>query len=229
MENIYSNKEDDLDFEKYICFEKPELWLNEANNLFYSAEVLYEFESYRQQSMFGGKNQLDILFTKDLCERFAFNYRNQRMLWAYGFENVFKGIILMEIADGDRSISRVPTKRIKSHNLTYLAKQASIISENDDTFYLGILEKCSLWAGRYPLPVKSQHMYEKRAPMNSQAELFERSKKICEDYVNGKIKRTECESDVLHSSIGQFEIEYYKELKMKSITIFKNAIEKKKR
>lgn len=55
MKNIYSNKDDDFEFEKYICFEKPIVWINEAYHLFYSAQVLYEFETLKLDYIFEKK------------------------------------------------------------------------------------------------------------------------------------------------------------------------------
>lgn len=224
MNNIYSDKKDDFEFEKHICFSKPELWLNEAHNLFYSAKVLYEFQCIKKKELFDKEKKLGILFTKEITKRDYFNWRNQRMLWAYGFENIFKGIIIINTRNDAPESNQVPIDKIKSHNLTHLGKEAGVISNSCDTFYLGVLEKCSLWAGRYPLPVKASQMYTKRAPMESRQALIERNKRQWEAYTSGKIKRMECESDVLHSGIGTIEYEYYCNLKSISIRKFNDLM-----
>jgi hypothetical protein len=220
MDNIYSKKEDDFEFEKFICWEKPILWLNEAHNLFYSAEVLYEFESIKNKHIFTKNAKFEEMFKDTLTNRGAFNYRTQRMLWAYGFENIFKGISLLKIKTSNPEIRGVPIEKIKSHNLRHLAKEAGLFLDENDTFYLGLLEKCSLWAGRYPLPTKDKQMYKKRAAMKSSEELSERSFKIWDAYVKGEIPRIECESDIIHSGISPSEINYYSNLRERSIQLF---------
>lgn len=228
MDNIYSNKEDDFEFEIYICFEKPIIWTNEAYKLFYSAEVLYEFENLKDKELFDKpeNSKLKNLFSNDLVEKAYFNYRVQRMLWGYGFENIFKGIIILQEKIKNPNLKQVPFEKIKSHKLTALAEKAGLIKKDDDTFYLGVLEKCVIWAGRYPLPVNSEQMYQKRASMRSRQELFDRQKKMWDEYISGKRKRMECESDVIHGGIGDIEYEYHCNLKKQSIKLFKNLNKK---
>ncbi len=222
METIYSNKKDDYEFEKYICLEKPELWLNEANNLFYSAEILDEFENLKNQNIFDKKDGLISLFSENTAKRFFFNYRVQRMLWAYGFESIFKGLIIKDIKKSFNITNITPEimKEIQSHDLITLAKKAKIVLTEPEKFYLNILKICSVWAGRYPLPIKEDQMPIQRKSMQSRVDLFDRNKKMHKDLIDGKIKRLECEYDILHGSIGTQEINCYKRLRDKLIEFF---------
>lgn len=86
--------------------------------------------------------------------------------------------------------------------MVYLFKESGFILNSDQEFYIKIVQKCSIWMGRYPLPVKAKQMYEQRKPIKSRAELLERSKLRFKKLINGEIDRSECESDVIHSAIG---------------------------
>jgi hypothetical protein len=155
---------------------------------------------------------LNTLFSTDIADRIYWYYRIIRMLWGYGFENVLKGIIIKNLKVTKSDIGSVPIDKIKTHNLVYLFKEAGFILNSDQEFYIKIVQKCSIWMGRYPLPAKAEHMYEQRKPMNSSAELLERSKSRFEKFINGEIERIECESDVLHSAIGDKEFRLIQEL-----------------
>jgi len=134
------------------------------------------------------------------------------MLWGYGFENILKGIIVKNIKKNDPTIVRIPIGEIKTHNLLVLFKKAQLNLIEEQEFYIKIIEKCSVWMGRYPLPVKAEQMYEQRKLMNSREELIDRSKELHDKWLNGEIPRTFCESDILHGGIGVQEYEIVKSL-----------------
>ncbi len=219
--DIYENKEDTFSFEKYICYEKPELWRNEAYNLFSSAQVLLEFSNLKTSELFSGADNLSELFSFDIVKRGYWHYRIIRMLWGYGFENILKGIIVLNYKREHPDVKEVPINEIKSHNLAMLFKKAGFELEEEQTFYIGIAEKCSVWSGRYPLPVSSKQMYEKRKPMSSREELNKRSIELHDKFLEGEIPRTFCESDVLHNGIGFEENEVVKELIIMTLNRFK--------
>jgi hypothetical protein len=56
-------------------------------------------------------------------------------------------------------------------------------------------------------------MYEKRSAMASREALIERSMNLYEKYLKGEIKRTVCESDILHTAIGTKEYDVILKLK----------------
>lgn len=209
---IYENKEDTFSFEKYICLEKPELWRNEAHNLFSSAQVLFEFATQKEKEIFSDDKKLSSLFSKDISTKAYWHYRIIRMLWGYGFENILKGIILQKFKSDNPQIKEVPIDNIKSHDLNALFIKANIKLEEKELFYIEIIKKCSVWMGRYPMPTKSTEMYEKRESMSSSEELNKRSIDLHEKYIKGEIPRTFCESDVLHSGIGAEEHEIVSDL-----------------
>lgn len=219
------DKEKSFEFEKKICFDRLELWENEAQNLFYSAEVLYEFAKINFLHIFSKNNKFTELFPEYLTERCLFNYRIQRMLWGYGLECLLKALILKKIKDDEKydCITSDIIKQIKSHDLIKLATRAEITLTEPEIFYLNILIKCTEWAGKYPLPVRSEQMYEQRESLPSRELLYERYAKKYEQYLNGEIVRMEDESDIINSGINENEIEIYNKLKKKLLSRIKNG------
>ncbi len=216
----YNEKEDSFAFEKFICAENPEIWKNEAHNLFSSAQVLLEFSNLNTNDTFSNENNLSLIFTPEVTNINHWHYRIIRMLWGFGFENILKGTIILKYKNEHPETTEVPIKEIKSHNLKDLFKRAEIELIEKEEFYIGIIEKCSIWMGRYPLPIKSEQMYEQRKPMSSSEELLKRSQEMHEKYIRGEIPRTFCESDILHSSIGSEEEQTVKDLILKSLDRF---------
>lgn len=91
---MFEDKNESHNFLKFICYENKNKWANTSLNLFYSAEILYEFETLKIQHVFDSNYALTGLFNKNLTDRSYFNHNIQRMLWAYGFECLFKSLIL---------------------------------------------------------------------------------------------------------------------------------------
>ena len=133
------------------------------------------------------------------------------MLWGYSFENLFKAKIICDLKNS-MIIKEVPLSEIKSHNLLLLASKAKITLSDDEKFYLRILEKCAVWAGRYPIPIKESQLPQTRKPMKNREELIDRSKKQFDLLLKGKIKRVIEENDVMHSGVGTLELKLYEDL-----------------
>ena len=212
----YEDKSERWEFENYICVDKPELWVNEAINLKYSAIVLNEYTWNRTSELFDKKTpilDLPTFWTPGV----------ERMLWGYAFENIFKAIIIVKLKKKEK-IEDVPFPEIKSHDLLQLAKKANVTLSDDEKFYLKISQKCSVWAGRYPIPVKLHDLPQTRKPMKTREELFERHKKQHELLIQGKIKRIETENDILHSGVGALELKIYKDLFNRVQGLFNKAI-----
>jgi hypothetical protein len=216
----YIEKDNSFAFEKFICAEKPEIWRNEAHNLFSSAQVLLEFSNFNTIMPFSNENKLSLIFSPEVTNINLWHYRIIRMLWGFGFENILKGTIILKYKNDHPEMTEVPIKEIKSHNLKDLFKRSGIELIEKEEFYIGITEKCSIWMGRYPLPIKSEQMYEQRKPLTSREELLKRSQEMIEKYSKGEIPRIFCESDILHSSIGSEEQHIIKDLILKTIDRF---------
>lgn len=83
------------------------------------------------------------------------------MLWAYCFENLLKALIVTRQSAGDigeRKTLQLP-EVLKSHNLENLARKAGIehvIRDYPDVF--GKLTACSIWFGRYPVPLRANDL-----------------------------------------------------------------------
>lgn len=222
----YEDKQDRFNFEAAFSFENLRTWWVEAINLFYSAEVLYEFESLKTKDVFEKEKnkELAALFSPNIVNLAFFNYRVQRMLFAYGFENLLKLLILANIKTKNPNIKSVPLGKIKSHSLITLASIAEFDLSEPETFYFGVWEKCAVWAGRYPLPMKSEQIYTAREALPSREALIERSKEMWEKYINGQIPRMFAESDILHSGLSAEEYEIYKQIKNRLLEEVKNYI-----
>lgn len=194
---IQFNKKSTIEFEKNICFEKPELWFNEACKLFASAQILYEFSQIQNKQLNNQENQLSKLFSTDLASIPYFNYRIIRMLWGYGFENLLKGLIVMDVKLKNPEVLEVP-KRVIGHDLLYFFKKAGISLDNDQKFYIKITKICSTWMGRYPLPIDVNNMYTHResyTPEDQKKVIKSRHKR----WLNGE--RLESELDILQNEI----------------------------
>lgn len=208
----YEDKSDRWVFENNICVEKPELWISEAINLKCSAIVL----NAHTRNYFDDDKKACSL---DLPA--FWSPRVERMLWGYAFENLFKAIMIENLRK-KAGIRDVPFTEIKSHDLVKLAKKAAVELSDDEKFYLGICHKCSVWAGRYPIPAKLHGLPQTRKAMKTQEEMIERSKEQMELFMQGKIKRLVTESDVLQSGIGAIELKIYGDLFDRAQGMFTN-------
>ena len=176
---------------------------------------MHQFESRKISHTFDRDELFATMFPSELVGRGYFNHSVQRMLWAYGFENLLKLIILASYKISNPEATEIPFGEITSHSLYSLAQRANVTLTEPEVFYSGVLVKCSVWAGRYPLPIKQDQMYEQREPLPTGEALLERSKIMHEKYMNGEIPRIFSESDVLHSGIGGEEHTVYDSLKNK--------------
>ncbi len=84
------------------------------------------------------------------------------ILIAYAVENLFKAVIIYDQQDTLRSsvlnkLGQFPRK-IKTHDLIYLAKEAHFNFNVPDEDLLIRLYRNSDWAGRYPVPISSSKL-----------------------------------------------------------------------
>lgn len=212
----YENKEEVLSFEKIFCANFTKTWINKAWDLRNSSEAIHQVNLTQTEALFDDTKEA-ILKEIPLCH----STNIQRMLWAYSFENLFKVLIILKLKD-EENITEVPTEDLKSHDLQQLAKKAKFNLSNDESFYLGVITKASIWAGRYPMPFNQHHVAKSRASMGSREELLQRSRQQFEKFRKGKIKRVVEESDILHTGISSFEIELYKILFDKLLKRYNN-------
>lgn len=213
MKNYLCDKNDSFNFEKQFCNEKPEVWKNEAINLFSSAQIILEFSSIKEIAIFKSDNILKELFSKEIVDYSFWPYRIIRMLWGYAFENLLKGIIIKKYNEQNPDNKNVPFEKIKSHKLSTLFQNAGLSLTEEEVFYINIIEKCSVWMGRYPIPIKANQMYESRKPLKTRDALIERAQEINEKYFQGEIPRALTESDILHTNISETEINIIEMLK----------------
>ena len=72
----------------------------------------------------------------------------------FALENLLKGIIVKDKPDS--VINGRITGPLKTHNLSKLAKRASIDLNVVEAFYLWVGTQCVIWAGRYPSSMKPE-------------------------------------------------------------------------
>ena len=200
----YENKSERWQFENEFCAEKHEVWLHEAINLMYSAKVINDYTWNLSDELLTKKNfnqKYPAFWTPGI----------ESMLWGYSFENLFKAKIILDLKESN-GIKEIPFPEIRRHDLLLLANKAKISLSDDEKIYLRILEKCALWAGRYPISTKESQIAQTRKSVKTKEELTERSRKQFELYLKGKIKRTIVENDVLHSGVGTIELKLYEDL-----------------
>ena len=216
----YEDKQEVLNFEKVFCANFTKTWINKAWDLRNSSEVLYQVNLTQTKALFDDEKKAIL---KDIPLSHTTN--TQRMLWGYSFENLFKVLIILKLK-AESNITEVPILEIKSHELGQLAKRANVTLSKDESFYLGILEKATIWAGRYPMSFTKHDIPKSRASMNSREELLERSKQQFDKLQKGKIKRVVEESDILSTGINSGEIELYKILFDKLLKKYNKYLER---
>ncbi|MCU7877265.1 MAG: hypothetical protein KZQ84_10780 [Candidatus Thiodiazotropha sp. (ex Lucinoma borealis)] len=188
--------DEDWEFEKYFCVEKYKIWKDEAFNLKSSAQLITKvtYDDLNDQA------------PEHYITHGFFSPRVERMLWGFAFENLFKGKIIKDLKEQEE-ISEVPLNKIKSHNLIDLAMKANISLTDDEVFYLKIAQKCAIWAGRYPIPIKKEQLAKRREPLFSRLNLLKRSRKVIQ-----KNRRVVEEHDVMHQNVWGKEDRVYSNL-----------------
>ena len=202
----YNNKEKDFSFEKQFCLEHPETFINEALGLRYSSEVLYEYEYLKTKQTFGEETGIKI-FSPNLVDKGYFPYRVIRMLFSYSLENLLKCVIIKNYKAVTPDENEIPIKEIDGHDLRVLYTKANVKFPNNYGLYLDSWTKCSVWAGRYPLPKNANQMYQSRQSITSSGG----------DVVGeirfsfGKLDNI-VEKDILHTNISSQEYNSYIEM-----------------
>ena len=198
VNSIYKDKNKQWKFEKKFCVDKVEIWKNEAFNLKSSAEIITNV-TYDEFN--------DIVPMRYVTHGF-FSSRVERMLWGFAFENLFKGLIIKALKEKE-GIEEVPLKKIKSHNLIDLAKKANVVLNNEEVFYLEVAQTCALWAGRYPLPIKKEHMPKSRKALSSSDKLLKRASRLFKKVQENKKERLVEINDVINLDMWGKERDIY--------------------
>lgn len=211
--NKYSNKEIDFSFEKKFCLEHPETFINEALGLRYSAEVLYEYENLKTRQETG-----IAIFSSSLVNKGYFPYRVIRMLFSYSLENLLKCLIVKNYKSVKPEEYEIPFKKIDGHDLKELYLKAKVDFPDHYALYVSSWTKCSIWAGRYPLPKNADQMYQSRQSITSpEGDAVGEIR-----FSFGKMDKI-AERDILHTDISSQEyiayIEMFDNLHQKATSI----------
>jgi hypothetical protein len=91
------------------------------------------------------------------------NYLPAGMLYGFAIENALKGLI---IARGLVTVSGVKIDpKIQTHDMVFLATSVGITLDNDERDVLATISMLAEWAGRYPVPARSEHKHKRLWPM----------------------------------------------------------------
>jgi hypothetical protein len=87
------------------------------------------------------------------------------LLIGYAFENLFKGILMLEHPEYFRPSAKI--KDIQSHNLKNLCHKCNISLQQEEAELLEMLTIYVEWQGKYPIPLESKNMWPIRQPDGS--------------------------------------------------------------
>lgn len=208
MSNIIQSTSEEIrfKFEEKYCYLNPHVFVDEAINLKYCADILVSFEAKKLLHQFDVQAGLEI-FPKELLTIPSFNYRTIRMLWAYSLENLIKYHIIKRHRIDHPDFHEFDYNKIKGHHLKLLLSKISIDFAWVPEVFINTWTKCSIWAGRYPLALKSEDMYRSRRSSGEASDNTHSTIKI----QFGKADRL-VESDLMHTNIGDYEADIYKRL-----------------
>ena len=143
----------------FKAFQAPYHWYASAKRLRAAAELILVAESpheipyLRAREDASEQASVSPAGTAEI-QRLPPNYLPAQLLYAFALENVFKGLIIAR-APGLVDESRL-SRAISSHNLVDLAQKAQISIADLETRVLEALSQLGEWAGRYPLPLRSE-------------------------------------------------------------------------
>lgn len=206
MESHYIPIREVWQFEQYLA-SKPTVWRNEAINLRFSAEAIQLYD----------QEVLECIFKKRIRPRLPgfFSARVKRMLFGFSLENLVKAILLQNPEKLTRVFGRDGNLSWGNdgHDLLKLFAEAGIETSKLESAYLELWQLCSLWAGRYPLPVNEHHFPRQRKPMASHEALLKRSQKRIERAIAEGDELMGAEIyDLMHGGVGDRELEIFHQL-----------------
>jgi len=141
---------------KGVC-KDAQTWLAQANQLKMSADVI-EIELKGTIARFR--------FDRELNDQLLAFLKSFMLLVGMAFENLIKGIL---VGRDPTNISREEIKKQLlgrgGHGISEGAKTVTNIS-NAEYDLLRRLEEYLIWAGRYPMPLKSKAFYDSQTPEN---------------------------------------------------------------
>ncbi|HEX8652284.1 MAG TPA: hypothetical protein VF708_15690 [Pyrinomonadaceae bacterium] len=155
-----------------IVCKDAQIWLTQANQLKMSADVIkVELQ-----------NAIPLLrFEPSLNDTVMAFVKSYMLLTAMAFENLIKGIMLgRDSSSVNREFINRSLLPKGGHGISEGAKRVSNISGSEDEL-LRRLEEYLVWAGRYPMPLRSEVFFNSQSPENlrsfSMAD-FERIEKL---------------------------------------------------
>ena len=133
----------------------------------------------------------------------------------YALENYFKMIIIQESSEALQDQinifeSKLPTI-IKDHDLFKLAKKAGFKLNQNDEELIARIQNCSIWQGRYPIPVDSEGLknifrtasggiyftaYMTLGDLDRVNLLIDRVKSLCQQILDNKQQQNKTTSEI---------------------------------
>ena len=203
MTKQYEPVRDVWEFEQYLA-SRPDVWISQAHNLRYSAEALCLYNDKVMQQVFQKTEPtgLPVFWRAGVT----------RMLMGFSLENLIKAILLqnpdkLEMVfgrEGNLSWGK------DGHDLLTLSQETALNITPHEQPYLELWQLCALWAGRYPLPANEHNLPRQRKALPSREALLRRSRKrIAAAMKNGDPLLGVGIQDLLHTDIGDQELDIF--------------------
>lgn len=158
-----SNDAKKFEAELFKSAQSPIAWLLSAERLRDAAEAILRHEQTKEIPYFKAyaNAQLEAIADADgkasgIAEIKAVppNYPPAQLLYAYAIENVLKGLILINTPGRVQGVRL--DKKLRSHDLVELSKEANFTVQVQETQVLKELSELSIWAGRYPVALSER-------------------------------------------------------------------------
>jgi hypothetical protein len=146
--------------ETFKAAQSPFGWLSSAECLQAAAEIILEHEEAGAPAYFNAleaarREAAEKSYSSEdktgvaVVRREPPNYLPAQLLYAFAFENVFKGMMVAN--DPALANETKLNGELKSHELDRLAAKASFALSAEEQLLLRILSEIAIWAGRYPV------------------------------------------------------------------------------
>ncbi|MFC1666188.1 hypothetical protein ACFLZF_00555 [Nanoarchaeota archaeon] len=204
-------KRDVWNFEKDLAIRNPKVWINEANNLKYSAKILISCSD----------EVINCILNKQIQPRFPvfFTARIIRMLFSFSLENLVKRLLIKQNSnkyfnkEGNINFGR------KAHDLVRLFTEAQIKLNDEEKMYLEIWTKCAIFAGRYPIAKNEHDFPNQKMPTTRKKLIKQEEKRFKKQIKEGKASLPEI-NDTIHQGVGGKEEQIFDKLFDILITTF---------
>lgn len=205
------------EFEAHLA-SQPDVWISEARNLKGAAEALLLYDQEVSDCVQIHKRQPPL--------KAFFSARVIRMLFGFSLKNLVKAILLQDKEELEKAFPREGNLSWgdKGHDLLWLFVRAGVKVSGAERKEIVLWQVCALWAGRYPLPLNENALPRQRKPLSSHEALLQRTQtRIKNSMEEGDLWRGAELQDVLHSGVGDREIDMYRKIFDRGLNFLKSG------